>query len=209
MGYVYLHRRDFHRAVPPLERALSVCRNRGIMFLVPWTASHLGLTYALCGRSAEALPLLEEAVEYRNYFLAFDSFYLGSLAEGYFLAGRTEEAISLAERALRLSRERGERGQEAWSLRLLGEIYSHAHTLDVEKARGSYDEGRDIADTLGMRPLVAHCHLGLGKLYRHTGDKAKAAEHLTTAATMYREMDMGFWLERAEAELGAPDEILP
>ena len=209
MGYVYLHRRDFHRAVPPLERALSVCRNRGIMFLVPWTASHLGLAYARCGRLAEALPLLEEAVEYRNYLPAFDSFYVGSLAEGYFFAGRTEEAIALAERALRLTRERGERGQEAWSLRLLGEICSHAHALDVERARGSYNEARDIADTLGMRPLVAHCHLGLGKLYRHTGDKAKAAEHLTTAATMYREMDIDFWLERAEAELGAPDEILP
>jgi hypothetical protein len=53
-----------------------------------------------------------------------------------------------------------------------------------------------------MRPLVAHCHLGLGQLYHRTGDGAKAQEHLTTAATMYREMDMGFWLEKAEAVLG-------
>ena len=48
-----------------------------------------------------------------------------------------------------------------------------------------------------MRPLVAHCHLGLGKLYRRTGDHVKAEEHLTIATTMYREMDMGFWLEKA------------
>ena len=53
-----------------------------------------------------------------------------------------------------------------------------------------------------MRPLVAHCHLGLGKLYRRTGDRAKAQEHLTTATTMYREMGMSFWLEKADAELG-------
>jgi hypothetical protein len=53
-----------------------------------------------------------------------------------------------------------------------------------------------------MRPLVAHCHLGLGKLYRRTGDDAKAQEHLGTATTMYREMDMRFWLEKAEAEMG-------
>jgi hypothetical protein len=51
-----------------------------------------------------------------------------------------------------------------------------------------------------MRPLVAHCHLGLGTLYRRTGNRAKAEEHLTTAATMYREMDMGYWFEQAEAE---------
>ena len=52
-----------------------------------------------------------------------------------------------------------------------------------------------------MRPLVAHCHLGLGKLYRRTGKREQAQEHLTTATTMYREMDMTFWLEQAEAEM--------
>ena len=50
-----------------------------------------------------------------------------------------------------------------------------------------------------MRPLVAHCHLGLGKLYRRTGQREQAREHLTTATTMYREMDMRFWLEQAES----------
>ena len=53
-----------------------------------------------------------------------------------------------------------------------------------------------------MRPLVAHCHLGLGKLYRRTGDQPKAHEHLTTGATMYREMGMNFWLDKAEAAMG-------
>jgi hypothetical protein len=52
-----------------------------------------------------------------------------------------------------------------------------------------------------MRPLVAHCHLGLGKLYRRTGKREQAQEHLTTATTMYREMDMRFWLEQAEVEM--------
>jgi tetratricopeptide (TPR) repeat protein len=202
MGIVHLQRGDFDRAIPPLERALAVCRDTGVVLFIPWSASHLGLTYSLCGRLAEALPLLEQAVEDRNYLLAFDSFYASSLAEGYFLAGRTDEAMRLAERALTLTRERRERGQGAWLLRLLGEIHSHPHALDVEKARASYDEARDIADALGMRPLVAHCHLGLGKLYDRTGDREKAAEHLTIAATMYREMDMGFWLEKAETELG-------
>ena len=52
-----------------------------------------------------------------------------------------------------------------------------------------------------MRPLVAHCHLGLGKLYRVTGKQEQAMEHFTTATTMYRDMDMQFWLEQAEAEM--------
>ena len=50
--------------------------------------------------------------------------------------------------------------------------------------------------------LLAHCRLGLGKLCRRTGKREQAQEHLTTATTMYREMDMRFWLEQAEAEMG-------
>jgi len=52
-----------------------------------------------------------------------------------------------------------------------------------------------------MRPLIAHCHLGLGKLYRRTGGREQAREHLTIATGMFREMDMRFWLEQAEAEM--------
>ncbi len=59
----------------------------------------------------------------------------------------------------------------------------------------------ELAERLSMRPLVAHCHFGLSKLYRRTGKHEQAQEYLTTATTMYREMDMRFWLEQAEAEL--------
>jgi hypothetical protein len=52
-----------------------------------------------------------------------------------------------------------------------------------------------------MRPLVAHCYVGLGKVYRHTGKRRQAREHFTTATTMYREMGMPYWLEQAEVEL--------
>jgi hypothetical protein len=49
----------------------------------------------------------------------------------------------------------------------------------------------------------AHCHLGLGKLSRRTGKRGRAQEHLTTATTMYREMGMTYWLEKAEAAFDA------
>jgi hypothetical protein len=64
------------------------------------------------------------------------------------------------------------------------------------------EEALALAVELGMRPEVAHCHLGLGKLYRRTGKREQAREHLTTATTMYREMEMTYWLEKAEEELG-------
>jgi hypothetical protein len=72
---------------------------------------------------------------------------------------------------------------------------------DVETAVSSYRNAAIVAFERGMRPLVAHCHLGLGKLYRRTGESEQSLEHLTAATTMYREMDMGFWLEKAEAAM--------
>ncbi|MBI2460462.1 MAG: hypothetical protein HYV61_02855, partial [Candidatus Rokubacteria bacterium] len=105
------------------------------------------------------------------------------------------------ERALTLARERGERGDEALALKIRGDIAAHPDGLDAAGAEAAYREARDLAAALAMRPLVAHCHLGLGKLHRRTGDRLKAAEHLTTAVTLYREMDMGVWLAQAEAEL--------
>jgi hypothetical protein len=58
-----------------------------------------------------------------------------------------------------------------------------------------------LAGELGMRPLVAHCHLHLGRLSLKTGQGEQARQHLTTAATLYREMDMPFWLDQAAAEM--------
>jgi hypothetical protein len=95
---------------------------------------------------------------------------------------------------------RGERGHEAWALRLLSEIASRDGRSDVATAEAHYGAAMTLASKLEMRPLVAHCHLGLGRLYRHAGDGARAREHLTTATVSYREMGMGFWLEKAETE---------
>jgi sugar phosphate isomerase/epimerase len=68
-------------------------------------------------------------------------------------------------------------------------------------AEADYRDALSIAAELGMRPLIVHCHLGLGTLYRRTDKREQAQEHLATATTMYREMGMTYWLERAEAEM--------
>jgi Tetratricopeptide repeat len=102
----------------------------------------------------------------------------------------------------RLHTRAGEQGREAWTLRLLGEIDAHPPATSVDTAESLYRQALALAERLGMRPLVAHCHLGLGTLYRRTNDRAKAAEHLTTARAMYGEMEMEFWLEKAKTELG-------
>jgi hypothetical protein len=104
------------------------------------------------------------------------------------------------ERGLTLARRHGHRGAEAWALRLLGDVASHHERHDVPTAEAHYGAALPLASELGMRPLVAHCRLGLGTLYCRTDKRPQAREHLTIATTMYREMGMAYWLEQAEAE---------
>ena len=162
----------------------------------------LGYAYALSGRIAEGIPLLEHALSAIATMGsgAAQTLFLVYLGEAYVLADRLEDALELAGRALTLARERGQRGYEASALRLLGEIASHRDSPEVETAEDYYRQAFALADELGMRPLVAHCHRGLAKLYRRTGKQEQARDHFATATTMYREMGMRFWLEQAEAE---------
>jgi tetratricopeptide (TPR) repeat protein len=201
VGYVSVRRGDLAEATRVLAPALEQCRATGLPLMLPALASMLGLAHSLSGRHAEGLPLLEEAVQLRARAWAHSS-PLVCLAEGYLLAGRVSDAGRLAMQALDLARARGERGMEARTLWLLGEILVRGDaSADLEAASERYEQARTLATELNMRPLVAHCHLGLGMLYRRSGDQAKSREHLTTAATMYREMGMTFWLEKADAEL--------
>lgn len=97
-----------------------------------------------------------------------------------------------------LARERGERGYEAWALRLLGDVTTHRARPDVATAAAHYGAAINVAAELEMRPLVTHCHAGLARLYKRTGKPEQAQEHLTTARAMYGEMGMAHWLEKLE-----------
>jgi len=165
-------------------------------------ASHLGYAYALSGRLPEGMALMEEALaDPAATGTTNHPLLLAYLGEAHLLAGQRDDAIAIAQRALDLARQQKERGNEAWVLHLLGEIAARPDPPDLESAQEHYSQALARAKALGMRPLAAHCHLGLGTLYRRTDKLEQAREHLTTATTMYREMDMGFWLEKAEAEL--------
>ncbi|HVI86542.1 MAG TPA: AAA family ATPase, partial [bacterium] len=205
VGFVSLRRGAILQAIPPLERAVELCRGARMRSLFDVTAAHLGYAYALSGRLPEGVALIEEALaDPEATGTIHHPLLLAYLGEAHLLAGRRDEAVAVARRALDLAHRQKEQGNEAWVLRLLGDIAAHADPPDVEAAEGHYNQVLARANDLGMRPLAAHCHFGLSKLYRGTGHGVTAQEHLTTAARMYRGMDMGFWLERAEAELGPP-----
>ena len=159
--------------------------------------------YVLCERVDEAVRLLERALEQTtsSSIISIRMLQFSVLGEAHLRAGRLEEASPLAARALDLARTYQERGYEAYALRLLGEIALHRHPPEVEEAEASYRQALALAEELGMRPLQAHCHLGLGTLYAKTGQQAHAHAELTSAIEMYRDMEMTFWLPQAEAAL--------
>jgi hypothetical protein len=115
--------------------------------------------------------------------------------------GRLDDARRWGERAVESSQKDG--ASAAWAFHLLGDIATHPDRFDAERGEAHSRQALALAEPRGMRPLVAHCHHGLRKLYSRTGKRREAQEHLTTATSMYREMDMRFWLEQAESEMGA------
>jgi class 3 adenylate cyclase/tetratricopeptide (TPR) repeat protein len=197
MGHLYVCKGDAQQSIPFLERGLKICREWHISTLFPTVASTLGMAYARSGRIPEAVALLEQAASQQRRHPV----RLVRLSEAYLLAGRTEDALERAQGALDFSRDQKLRGYEACALRLLGDITARCDPRAVRLAAEHYQNGLALSESLGMRPQVAHCHLGLGKLYRRTGKRERAQEHLTAATTMYREMDMTYWLQRADAEM--------
>jgi class 3 adenylate cyclase/tetratricopeptide (TPR) repeat protein len=201
-GHVYLQKGDLKDAVRHLEGALGLCREWGLLVLLPMVAAKLGSAYVLGGRLAEATPVLEDTVRGLSDFgrVSWQASALVSLGEAHLAGGRLEDAAEMSGRALAFSLERKQPTDRAWALRLLGEVAFRGDPPEVSKAEDHYRQAAALAEELGMRPLVAHCHLGLGKLYGRTGQGDQRHEHLAVAGTMYREMEMRFWLERAEAE---------
>jgi class 3 adenylate cyclase/tetratricopeptide (TPR) repeat protein len=203
VGYRSLRQGDFHQAIPMLERALDLAQAAHLRVLVPLAAAFLGAAYALAGRTAKALPLLEQAVEQtitiRN--MRHHALQVAWLSEAYLLASRLDEAYTQAQHALEFSRAHQERGYEAYALRLLGEVAARREPSEATPAQAAYRQALALAEALGMRPLQAHCHLGLGTLYLKLGRAEQARAALSTAISLYRAMDMTFWLPQAEAAL--------
>jgi tetratricopeptide (TPR) repeat protein len=203
IGLLSLRQGDLHRALPLLERAVGICQDADFPALFPFMAAALGAAYTVSGRVADAMPLLTQAMEQAiaTEMGSFQALCSLSLGETQVLAGRLEEARALAERTLALARAHQERGNQAYALRLLGDIAAHRDPPDVTQVEAHFSQALALAEELGMRPLQAHCHLGLGMLYLKRGRGKQARPELSTAMALYRAMDMTFWLPQAEVAL--------
>ena len=122
--------------------------------------------------------------------------------EGQGLSGRllhAEHVDTLGDSAVEYSPFHA--GFAARALHLLGDVAIHSDRFNAGRGESHLRQALALAKPRGMRPLVAHCHLGLGTLYRRTDKREQAQEHLATATTMYRDMGMTHWLEKGQAEM--------
>jgi class 3 adenylate cyclase/tetratricopeptide (TPR) repeat protein len=197
LGMVMLRWGRFVEAIRLLERAVEVSSAFGFREFPDDCLPGLAAAYAYAGRPADACAIVDASKEGQ----VRSSVRLAQLGEAALAAGALPQARELADIALALSREQMASGDEAWSLYLLGAIHAGEDAAEVTVSESHYRQSLARAEELGMRPLVAHCHLGLGRLYRQTGKGRQAQEHFTVATTMYGDMDMRFWLEQAKAEL--------
>jgi tetratricopeptide (TPR) repeat protein len=210
LGYGTLHmrREDLAAALPVLERGLDVARRGSIYVYVFSLAAAAGRAQALTGRAQEAVALITDFVNQAEarFSALGHSVRLTCLAEALLAAGDVDAAWTRGLQSLDYARRYNEKGHEAWSLHLLGDIARRRDPDDVERAQGFYKDAMSIAAPRGMRPAVAHCHLGLGELYGRAGRPAESREHLRAASDLFRDLGIASLRERAERQLGASGE---
>ena len=190
VGYLHVRQGTLHQAIPLLERGVALGQEADSPIHYREAATYLALAYALADRATDALAVLGQVK--RPGVLC---------GEAYLLAGEVEEAHRLAQRELENARHHKMRGNEARALWLLGEIAMHRDLPDVTPAAAHYQQALTLVEALGMRPLQAHAHRGLGILYTKIGRREQARAELSIAIALYRAMEMQLWLPQAEAAL--------
>ncbi len=203
VGMFYLVKGEFDQSVLVLTRGLKVCDEAEIPVQRPLIGSCLGAAYAFLGRFDEALNLLERAVEHTESMrrLGGQALRMALLSEAYMLAGRAVEAEALARRGLEMSVQTKDKGSQASLLRVLGHIIASRDSLDAEEAAVTFNQALILAQELGMRPMQAHCHLGIGQVHLKAKNLVEARSEILEAANLYRRMSMPFWLLKAETWL--------
>ena len=201
MGMLSLCKGDLPRALPLLERAVGLCQDTDLLAWFPLMAAALGTAYTLSGRVADAVPLLMQAMEQSiaRTTVAYEVLCRLPLARRRYWP-TVWRKHTLAERTLTLAHEPGTWLPGVCSAAPRRDCRASC-SPDIDQAAAHYRQALALAEELGMRPLVAHCHRGLGMLYLKLGRRAQARPELSAAIDLYRAMDMTFWLPQTEAAL--------
>jgi class 3 adenylate cyclase/tetratricopeptide (TPR) repeat protein len=202
-GFLHLTQGQLQEAVASLRQAIDLCNAWNFPVLRITATARLGYAHVLSGYVELGIPLLEQATAQadaagRHYEHAT---IVAWLAHAYLLAGRPEEAVKEAKRAYELAEASKQQAKIAHTLRILGEMHAAGDSSQLDEAKRYFVRALHLAIELGMRPLQAHCHLGLSRVYERQNLVADAKEHITEAVCLYKTLEMGSWLREAERQL--------
>jgi len=202
VGTVFLRQGEAETAIPFFERGLDLIQRWNVPLWFPRVAAGLGAAYVLVGRTADALPLLEQAMRRAEsmHLAVGHSQLLAHLSEAHLHAGHITTAREVAGRALQLAREHHERGYEAWTLRLLGEISLRLDPVVPDAARHYFEEAILLARVLEMRPVIGRAQLGLARLEQQL-ERPGVRERFAAAAALFAELGMSRWQQESEQAL--------
>ena len=198
LGYVHVLRGEFESSVPLLERALAITSEQNLPRRADEASPYLAYALVLLGKSQECLQCLARTVPSSTGAKPPWHGYGAMRARAYLAADCRDEAYGEIRHGLVAATERNARGYRGPLLRLEAELLAQA---DPAGARQRFEEALALGGELGMRPLVADCYVGLAKVTRRSGKSDDAEHHFQTAITLYREMGMTYWLEKAEVEM--------
>ena len=199
--YLYLRQGDLPGPSPCSNGPWASARTRHIPILFPTDGRGLGCGVCPVRARRRGRAAARAGAGTRGNGMAASGALSLALGEAHLLAGRLEEAHALAERALALARATPGTWPRGVCPAAPRRIAAQRDPPEVEPAEAHYRQALALAEELGMRPLQAHCHLGLGTLYAKTGQPEQARAELSAAIELYRAMDMTFWLPQAEAAL--------
>jgi tetratricopeptide (TPR) repeat protein len=207
---LHLLKGDWAKARSQIDKWIATLRSGNIQF--PWAVASSAWALAQTGEASGALKLVRESEHLLERqvvggIVAHRSWAYHAVGRACLLLGRLDDARRLGDHSVESAQRQP--GFAAHALHFLGDIAAHPDRFDAESSATHYRRALTLAQTHGMRPLVAHCHLGLGTLCRRVGEPGPAREHLITAATMYREMGMGFWLAEARVSLSDSGHVQP
>ena len=201
LGIVHLRKGNFDLAIRKLERAYQMSERADLRMARATVAGYLGRAYTLTSQAARAIEILDEAVAAAAgmELMVDQAMRLMHLGEAYLHIDQVKQATSVVQLALQNSLDYHQRGAGAWAQWLLGEINTRADNFGA--AEGHYRKAMALASELGMAPLLAHCHFGLGKGYSRASKNEQSREHLLAAADVYRTLEMSSWIPEIEMML--------
>jgi tetratricopeptide (TPR) repeat protein len=196
---LHLFKGDWVKTRLLVEQWINIPRTLDVAVLLPWAVATAAWALAQIGEANDSLSRVREAEQLlerqtESGIVGHRGWAYQAVSRACLLMGRLDDARRLAHCSIDSAQRQP--GFTAHALRLLGDLASHPEQFDAESGAAHYRQALALADMHGMRPLAAHCRLGLGKLYGHIGRPDHARENLTAATAMYREMGMNFWLEQ-------------